>query len=181
MVTITVNNLMIGGSMALIADPVYTITYSFLDVTGSKATTQAYVRQGLLIADVIARAQALALALNACSNGALTGYTISRSWKEDQTPSPAATSRVERKGRTIWLADQYESRIDIPSLEPAIINTDGSINRSSVQFLALGAVLLTDFVGDFTDSRGVSLDGVKAAYEAFTRSTKRRLPTRRLA
>jgi hypothetical protein len=167
--------------MALVPDPVYTVTYTFLDETGSKATTQAYVRQGLLIADVIARAQALAVALDAVSNAQITGYTISRSWVEDAPAGAAAGSRVERKGRTIWLADNYKSRIDIPSVEPAIILSDGALNRNSVQFLALRAVLLTDFVGDFTDSRGVSLDALAAAYESYVRTTPRRQPTRKLS
>jgi hypothetical protein len=167
--------------MALVADPVYTITYTFLDETGSKATTQAYVRQGLLINDVIARANALAAALDGMSSAQITGYTISRSWTENAPVGAAVNSRVERKGRTIWLADQYKTRIDIPSLETLVILGDGAINRNSVQFLALQAVLLTDFVGDFTDSRGVSLDAVAAAYEAFVRTTPKRQPTRKLA
>jgi hypothetical protein len=167
--------------MALVADPVYTITYTFVDETGSKATTQAYVRQGLLIDDVIARANALALALDAMSNAQITGYTISRSWTENAPVGAAVNSRVERKGRTIWLADQFKTRIDIPSVEPLVILGDGALNRGSVQFQALQAVLLTDFVGDFTDSRGVSLDAVAAAYESYTRTTPKRQPTRKLA
>jgi len=167
--------------MALVPDPVYTVTYTFLDETGSKATTQAYIRQGVLFADVIVRAQALALALDAVSNAQITGYTISRSWTEDAPAGPGAGSRVERKGRTIWLADTYKTRIDIPSVEPAIILSDGALNRNSVQFLALRTVLLTDFLGDFTDSRGVSLDALAAAYESYVRTTPKRQPTRKLA
>jgi len=167
--------------MALVPDPVYTVTYTFLDETGSKATTQAYIRQGVLFADVIIRAQALALALDAVSNAQITGYTISRSWTEDAPAGAGAGSRVERKGRTIWIADQYKTRIDIPSVEPAIILSDGALNRNSVQFLALRTVLLTDFIGDFTDSRGVSLDALAAAYESYVRTTPRRQPTRKLS
>jgi hypothetical protein len=167
--------------MALVPDPVYTVTYTFLDETGSKATTQAYIRQGLLIQDVIARATALAAALGAVSNAQITGYTISRSWTEDAPTGPGAGSRVERKGRTIWLADNYKTRIDIPSIAPAQILSDGALNRNSVQFLALRAVLLTDFLGDFTDSRGVSLDALAAAYESYVRTTPKRQPTRKLA
>jgi hypothetical protein len=167
--------------MALVPDPVYTVTYTFQDETGSKATTQAYVRQGLVIDDVIFRANALAAALDAVSNAQITGYTISRSWTENAPTGAAINSRVERKGRTIWIADQYKTRIDIPSVEPLIILNDGALNRNSVQFLALRAVLLTDFVGDFTDSRGVSLDALAAAYESFVRTTPRRQPTRKLS
>lgn len=167
--------------MALVPAPVYTVTYTFEDETGSKATTQAYVRQGLVIDDVILRANALALALRGVSNAQITGYTISRSWVEDAPTGAAAGSRVERKGRTIWLADNYKTRIDIPSIAPAQVLSDGALNRGSVQFLALRAVLLTDFIGDFTDSRGVSLDALAAAYESYVRTTPKRQPTRKLA
>jgi hypothetical protein len=167
--------------MALVADPVYTVTYTFQDETGSKSTTQAYIRQGIVIDDVIARANALAAALRNVSNAQLTGYTISRGWTEDAPAGPGGGSRVERKGRTIWLADTYKTRIDIPSIATGQILADGALNRNSAQFLALRAVLLTDFVGDFTDSRGVSLDALAAAYESYTRTTPKRQPTRKLA
>jgi hypothetical protein len=167
--------------MALVPDPVYTVTYTFQDETGSKATTQAYIRQGIVIDDVIARANALAGALRNISNAQLTGYTISRGWKEDAPAGAGGGSRVERKGRTIWLADTYKTRIDIPSIATSQILADGALNRNSAQFLVLRAVLLTDFVGDFTDSRGVSLDALAAAYESYTRTTPKRQPTRKLA
>lgn len=166
--------------MALIAQPVYTVTYSFRDETGSESSTSAYIRQGVIFSDVLIRASALAGVLAQLSNAALTGYTVSRSWIET-APNAGAGSRVERKGRYIWSAQQNRSRMDVPSIAPGNILQDGAIDRGiGTTTLLLETLMLTDFAGDFTDSRGVSLDALVAAYEAYQRTTKKRLPTRRL-
>lgn len=166
--------------MALVAAPVYTVTYAFRDQSGSSAITQAYIQQGVAFADVLARASALATLLDAASDASLTGYTVSRSWIEDSPSAPASGSRVERKGRLIFNADAYRTRMDIPAIASGLVLPDGALDRGLTTIGAIETLMLVDFVGQFTDSRGVSLDSLAAAYEAFTRSTKRRLPTRRL-
>lgn len=166
--------------MALVAQPVYTVTYTFRDETGSTAATSAYIRQGVVFNDVLVRAGALAALLAQLSNAALTGYTVSRSWIETQ-PVPQSGSRVERKGRYIWLAQQNKTRMDVPSIRPNNVLQDGAIDRGiGTTTLLLETAVLTDFSGDFTDSRGVSIDALAAAYEAYSRTTRNRLPTRRL-
>lgn len=166
--------------MALLAQPVYSITYSFKDETGSESSTTAYIRQGVVFADVLLRASALANVLGQLSTAALTGYTVARSWVES-APNPGSGSRVERKGRYIWSALQNRTRMDVPSINPSQVLQDGAINRGvGTTSLLLEAVMLTDFIGDFTDSRGVSLDALVAAYEAYQRTTRKRLPVRRL-
>lgn len=166
--------------MALIAQPVYTVTYTFKDETGSESSTTAYIRQGVAFADVLVRANGLANVLGQLSTAALTGYTVSRAWVET-APTPGAGSRVERKGRYIWSALQNRTRMDVPSINPAQVLQDGAINRGvGTTTLLLETLVLTDFIGDFTDSRGVSLDALVAAYEAYQRTTRKRLPTRRL-
>lgn len=166
--------------MALVAQPVYTVTYTFKDETGSESSTSAYIRQGVIFNDVLVRASGLAAILAQLSNAALTGYTVSRTWVETQ-PVAQAGSRVERKGRYIWTAQQNRSRMDIPSIAPNHVLQDGAIDRGiGTTTLLFETLMLTDFAGDFTDSRGVSLDALAAAYEAYQRTTRKRLPTRRL-
>lgn len=167
--------------MAWVAEPVYTVTVAFKDETGSKAVTAAYIRQGVAFADVLIRAQSFANTLKAVSNAAVTGYTVSRSWIETQV-TPAQGSRVERKGRLIWGAGSNRTRMDVPSVNPGLVLQDGAINRGidSPAMVALETLVLTDFSGDFTDSRGVSIDALVAAYEAYQRSSRGRLPERRL-
>lgn len=166
--------------MALVPAPVYTVTFSFIDGSGSRATTSAYIQQGVAFVDVLARASGLAGLLNIASAGALTGYTVSRSWIEDTQVNPDPQSRVERKGRMIFSADAFKTRMDIPAIAPALVLQDGALDRGLTTIGAIETLMLTDFAGDFTDSRGVSLDALVAAYEAYSRSTRRRLPTRRL-
>lgn len=166
--------------MALVASPVYTITYTFRDQTGSVATTQAYIQQGVVFADVLARASTLAGLLDLASDATLTGYTVSRSWIEDAPAAPAAGSRVERKGRLIFNANNFQTRMDVPAIASGLVLPDGALDRGATAIGAIEVLMLVDFAGQFTDSRAVSLDSLRAAYEAYTRSTKRRLPTRRL-
>lgn len=167
--------------MAWIAEPVYQITVSFKDETGSRAVTSAYVRQGVIFSDVLIRAQSFANTLKAVSNAAVVSYTVSRSWAETEV-APAAGSRVERKGRLVWGAGAYRTRMDVPSVNPSLVLQDGALNRGldSPTMVALETLVLTDFAGDFTDSRGTSIDALVAAYEAYQRSSQNRLPARRL-
>lgn len=166
--------------MALVAAPVYTVTYTFRDQSGSQAVTQAYIQQGVVFNDVLLRASALAALLDAASGATLTGYTVSRSWVEDNPSNPENGSRVERKGRMIFTADAYTTRMDIPAIRNDLVLSDGALDRGLTPISAIEQLMIVDFAGQFTDSRGVNIDGIKAAYEAFTRSTRRRLPTRKL-
>lgn len=166
--------------MAFVAAPVYTVTYTFRDQSGSTASTQVYIQQGVTFADVLIRAAGVAGLMNTLSDATVTSYTVSRTWLEDAPAAPAAGSRVERKGRLIFAADAYRSRIDVPAIASGLVLADGALDRGATPLGALETLMLVDFAGEFTDSRGVSLDSLVAAYEAFTRSTKRRLPTRRL-
>lgn len=168
--------------MAFVSEPVYTVTYTFADETGNKATTTAYIDQGLLFVDVLARAGALGALLNTATNGAMTGYTVSRSWVETN-PGIAAGSRVERKGRLIFVSETgTTTRMDIPAIRNSIVLSDGALDRSATSPIRLiESLILVDFLGSFTDYRGADLTAISAAYEAYKGTSKARLPKRRIA
>lgn len=163
--------------MALTLDPTLTVTLTLLDETGSHSKMRVHLPATTTAANAQTRAAALAAAVAANTGCTVPSYTISYE-AEDPTPGiPAAGSRVEHKGRFIFQrANGQSSRLEIPSILPEKVQSDGAIDLSDTDV----AAFVAEIVGNgYTGPDNSDIGSASAAYEAFTGSTRNQLPTRR--
>jgi hypothetical protein len=165
--------------MALTLAPAAAVKFVLVDETGSQGFCVFHLPSGTLIATAIGFVDTLAANIAALSGCMVLSYSISYSKEENAPGGPAAGARVEHKGRFIWqLANGLNSRTEIPGIDPAVVLTDGAIDMANSD--------VTNFVNDivtgtvFCGADGSDVTAIDAAYEAFRRSTRRQLPTRRL-
>jgi len=165
--------------MALTNLPTGQLKIDYTDASGSKGSSIFHFPYATLAAVVITVADVLSAALNALSDCAVDGYSITYAKTEDTPATPTAFSRVENKGQFVWrTANGRTTRFSIPGIVTSVLNTSGSIDRTDALVVALiDAVIAGDFA--FASADGSDITALLQAYQRSTGSTKNQLPSDR--
>ena len=165
--------------MALTNLPTASLKIDYRDASGSAGSTVFHIPYDTLASVAITAADALSAALNALSDAAIDGYSITYAKTEDTPATPTAGSRVEEKGNFIWrTANGRTTRFTIPALVDSVLNPSGSIDKANGLITALVAVV-TDVDLVFASADGSDITALLEAYQSFRRSTKKQLPSDR--
>lgn len=165
--------------MALVNLPTGQLKIDYRDASGSKGSTIFHFPYATLASVVVTVADILSAALNALTDAAIDGYSITYAKTEDTPATPTAGSRVEEKGNFVWrTADGRATKFTVPAVVDSVLNTSGSINKANALVIALSdAVILGDFA--FVGASGSDITALLEAYQSFRGSTKRQLPSDR--
>ena len=165
--------------MALVNLPTAQLKIDYRDASGSKGSTIFHVPYGTLASVVITAADIVSAALNAVSDAAIDGYSLTYSKTEDTPATPTAGSRVEEKGNFVYrTADGRTTRFTIPAVVDSILNPSGSIDKANALVVAItDAIVGGDFL--FQSASGSDITALLEAYQSFRGSSKRQLPTDR--
>jgi len=165
--------------MAFTLEPTVKVIFNCLDESGSEGKVMLHAPSSQLASVVQTNATALAALIQAITGCSVRSYSYSYE-VSDPAAAAAAGSRIEHKGRFIWnLANGLETRAEVPGLDPAVVLSDGAIDLTNADVLAfVGAVSAGTA---YSGIDGSDIGALKAAYEAFRRSTRNMLPARRLA
>jgi len=162
--------------MALVNQPAGKLTIHYRDASGSKGSTDFHFPYATLTSVVVTAADLLSAALNAVSDCAIDGYTISYTKTEDTPAAPAAGSRVEEKGKFIYrTANARTSLFTIPAIVDTVLEQNGAVDLGNALIIALNsAVVGGDLV--FCAADGSDLTAILDAYQVFTRTTRNQRP-----
>jgi len=165
--------------MALVNLPTGQLKIDYRDASGTKGSTVFHFPYGTLAAVVVTVADVLSAALNALTDAAIDGYTITYAKTEDTPATPTAGSRVEEKGNFIWrTANGRTTRFTVPAIVDSVLNPSGSIDKANALVTALvDAVIAGDFA--FASADGSDITALLEAYQSFRGSTKQQLPSDR--
>jgi hypothetical protein len=165
--------------MALVNLPTGQLKIDYRDASGSKGSTIFHFPYDTLASVVVTVADVLSAALNALTDAAIDGYSITYTKTEDTPATPTAGSRVEEKGNFIYrTANGRTTRFTIPAIVDSVLNTSGSIDKASLLVAALSdAIIAGDFA--FASADGSDITALLEAYQSFRGSTKRQLPSDR--
>jgi hypothetical protein len=158
-------------------DTAPSITFQFVDETGSVGTASYNIDPDTTVADARTAAAGLLVQLKANSDCEVNGYVITFPTIDTAPETPAAGSRVERKGNFTWrTAAGKTARTTIPGIKDAAVLASGRIDEDQADVAAyVGALDGTPW----TDSNGSGLSALSEAYETFRSTTKRQLPSDR--
>jgi hypothetical protein len=165
--------------MALVNLPTASLKIDYRDASGSKGSTVFHVPFATTAALVIAAADIVSAALNAVSDAAIDGYSLTYSKTEDTPATPTAGSRVEEKGNFVYrTADGRTTRFTIPAIVDTILNPSGSVDKTNALVIAItDAIVGGDFL--FQSASGSDITALLKAYQSFRGSTKRQMPSDR--
>lgn len=159
--------------MALVADPVWKVTFTFVDEGGSIGKTQMFLPSATAIADVQTAVIAMATALQNVSNASLRGVDVNRSYTEDAPPAPFNDALVEDRGQFVVLAGAKKPTYSVPGIVGQAVKQNGNIDVSDGGVIAFMDALID---GPWTDSNGVAISRVLKAYGIRRRTTSRQRP-----
>lgn len=165
--------------MALVNLPTGTLKIDYRDASGTKGSSVFHFPYATLTSVVITVADILSAALNALSDAAIDGYSITYAKTEDTPATPTAGSRVEEKGNFVWrTANGRSTRFTIPAIVDTVLNPSGSVDKTDALVIALSdAVIAGDFA--FVSADGSDITALLQAYQSFRGSSKGQLPTDR--
>ena len=163
--------------MALVNLPTAQLKIDYTDASGSKGSSVFHAPYATLASVIVTVADVLSAALNALTDCAVDGYSITYAKREDTPAAPTAFSRVEDKGNFVFrTADGRTTRFSIPGIVNGVQNEDGSIDKTNALVTALSdAVIAGDFA--FQSASGSDITALLQAYQSFRRSTKNELPS----
>jgi len=165
--------------MALVNIPTAQLKLDYHDSSGSKGSTIFHAPFATLASVIVTVADILSAAVNALTDCAVDGYSITYAKTEDTPATPTAGSRVEEKGNFVFrTADGRTTRFSIPAIVDSVLNGDGSVDKTNILVTALAdAVIAGDFA--FQSASGSDITALLQAYQSFRRSTKKELPSAR--
>jgi hypothetical protein len=165
--------------MAMTNLPAAVLSFAFEDASGSQSKMQFHVPFDTAASEVLLGAAAIQPLLEAATDCAIVGQSLTYSYHDPLHDLPVAGSRVEEKGVVIFrAANGRATRIAIPAVKDALLNTSGSIDRLNADWLALVEAIIADDAV-FCAADGSDIVAVDKAYQAFRRSTRGNLPTDR--
>lgn len=165
--------------MALTNLPTASLKIDYRDASGSPGSTLFHIPYDTLASVAFTAADALSAALNALSDAAIDGYSITYSKTEDTPAVPTAGSRVEEKGNFVWrTANGRTTRFTIPALVDSVLNPSGSVDKANALIIALVAAV-TDVDLIFASADGSDITALLEAYQSFRGSTRKQLPSDR--
>lgn len=165
--------------MPWIEKPTASLTYTLIDETGSTSSFSLDVPESTPADVALTAAATLRPLIEACTDCAVTGYSLTYSARNTTPEAAAANSRVERKGVLQFVTAAGKiATYQLPGIIDSAVLPDGRIDDDNVAVAALaGAMIAVDAV--FTDSNGQGLDSLYAAYERYSSTTKKQLPLSR--
>lgn len=165
--------------MAWIEKLTAALTYTLVDETNSKSTFSLDVPQSTAADVALTAAAALRPLIEACTDCEVVSYQLTYGARNTTPAAAGAGSRVERKGVLQFLTEVGKvATYQLPGVIDAAVLPDGRIDDDNVAISALaGAMIAVDAI--FTDSNGEGLDALYAAYERYSSTTKRQLPSAR--
>jgi hypothetical protein len=163
--------------MALVNLPTGQLKIDYRDASGSTGSTVFHFPYATLTSAVITAADILSAALNALTDCAVDGYSITYVKREDTPATPTAGSRVEEKGNFVFATSNGRtSRFSIPAIVDSVLNPSGSINKASLLITALvDAVVGGDLI--FASADGSDLTALLKAWQSFRATSKREAPS----
>lgn len=165
--------------MSLSNLPTAQLSFAMRDASGSTGRLLIHVPYATLAAAAITAADAIAAAVAAITGCVVDGYELTYSKRETAPADPTAGSRVENKGLFIWrTADGRTTRFSVPGIVDAVLNPDGSIDRTNADIIALETVV-TDVGSIFAGASGSDITALLEAYQRFSSTTKNQLPAAR--
>lgn len=165
--------------MALVNLPTGQLKIDYRDASGSPGSSVFHFPYDTSATVVVTVADILSAALNALTDAAIDGYSITYAKTEDTPATPTAGSRVEEKGNFVWrTANGRTTRFTIPAIVDSVLNDSGSIDKANALVTALvAAVIAGDFA--FASADGSDITALLEAYQSFRSSSKRQLPSDR--
>lgn len=165
--------------MPWIERPTASLTYTLQDETGSKSTFSLDVPETTAADAALTAAATLRPLIEACTDCEVISYALTYSSRNTTPAAATANSRVERKGVLQFVTAAGKiATYQLPGVIDAAVLPDGRIDDDNVAIAALaGAMIAVDAL--FTDSNGEGLDALYAAYERYSSTTKRQLPSSR--
>jgi hypothetical protein len=165
--------------MALTNLPTAQLKFALRDETGSVGHLLIHVPYATLAAVAVTAADAISAVIEAVTGCAFLGYSLTYAKNETTPADPADGSRVENKGVFQWrTADGRSTTFTVPGIDEAVLNVDGSIDRSNAEIIALVAVV-EDVGAIFAGASGSDIVSLLSAYQRFSGSTKKQLPSAR--
>lgn len=165
--------------MALVNLPTAQLKIEYRDASGSKGSTVFHAPYATLASVIVTVADVLSAAINALSDCAVDGYTITYAKTEDTPATPTAGSRVEEKGNFVWrTANGRSTRFTIPAIVDTVLNPDGSIDKANALVTALSAAVIAgDFA--FQSADGSDITALLEAWQSFRATSKSQMPAAR--
>jgi len=155
--------------MAWIQKPTCTITFTFLDVSGSKGAMSLDLPAATLPSNAIVAA--LRAAIENVTDCAIVSYSLAYTSIDNAAPVPGAGSRVERKGAFKYLTEAGKTvTYNVPSVAATIVLPTGMIDTSDAGVIAFNTAMTA--LSGFCDSNGSDLTSFVTAYEVFRRTSK---------
>lgn len=159
--------------MALVQDPVWKVTFTFVDEGGSLGKTQLYAPAATTVAALTSAVSTLGAAINDVTGASLRGVDMNLSFTEDAPASPTADVLVEDRGQFVVLAGSKKPTYSIPGIFPGGVKPNGNIDTANGFVIAFMDALLD---GPWTDSNGTAISRVLKAYAIRRRTSTRQRP-----
>lgn len=157
--------------MAFVDGPI-SVSFSFVDDDLARGSTSVKLEEGTAYDDAITFAAAYVSLIDAVSDCALTGYTVTQTVYDDSYPVGAPGSDVEDKGvLTIRTAKNGTSTVSWPGvLETVLVNNISPagtyLNLTNVAVAALISALINGIGGiEPSNRRGDDFLSVKEGYK----------------
>lgn len=162
--------------MAWVDRPVAVLTFQLVDETNSKSSMELYMPASTPADVALAGAATLRPLLQNITDCAILSYNVTYGSFDDSPETPAANSRVERKGRFSFLtAAGKKARVSVPGIDNLLILNTGRLDDDAAAIVAFtGALTAVDAL--FVDSNNSDLKKMLEAYEVYSGTTKQQLP-----
>lgn len=160
--------------MALVLDPVWKVTFSFVDESGSLGKTQMFLPGAQTAAEVTTAVTAMATALQAITGASLRGVDANRSYTESDPAAATADHEVEERGQFVVLAGSKQPTYSVPAILGAKVKPNQNIDTADAEVIAFMDALID---GAWTDSNGTAITRVLKAYHLLRKTGERQRPT----
>lgn len=165
--------------MAWHEKPTASLTYVLKDETGSTSTFSVDVPQTTAMDVAMTAAGVLRPLVEAVTDCAVLSYSLTYSSQDDAPAAPAAGSRVERKGKFVFRTSAGKTvAYQVPGIKDSVVLSTGRIDEDIAEVNAF-VTAITAIDAIFTDSNGANIATLKEAYERFSRTTRKQLPSQR--
>lgn len=156
--------------MAMV-ETAYNINVTLIDKDGNTGASTMYMDGDALFPAVEIASAAFVASINALSDASVTGYSVTKGYRENAVPAPGVGAEVERKGRfTFRLADTRTHTISIPGFRDDLVFPGGdAINGNDPAVLAFTGLV----AASGTDSIGTDIIAVEKAVESYTNRRRR--------
>lgn len=159
--------------MALVREPVWRVTFSFVDEGGSIGKTQLFAPATVTAADLNTAIGLIADDIQTLSGATLAGVDANLSYTEDAPMTPNADVVVEDRGQFVVLAGVKKPTYSIPGFLGNYVKANGNIDGADAAVQAFMDELID---GPWVDSNGSAITRVLKAYALRRRTANRQRP-----